>query len=86
MRLIVVTPARPVIDSEADSVVAPGAEGEFGVLPAHESYLAPLKDGRVSWIEDGSERSIAITGGFAEVGAEHVTILADDTEGDAEAD
>jgi F-type H+-transporting ATPase subunit epsilon len=80
LRLTVVTPARPVVDAEVDSVIAPGAEGQFGVLPAHESYLAPLQAGLVQWVEGGSANSIEITGGFAEVGEERVTILADGTD------
>jgi len=76
-QLSVVTPARPVVDCAADSLVAPGAEGEFGVLPGHEPFLAPLAAGVLRFQTGGRTQSIEITGGFAEVTATRVTILAD---------
>lgn len=77
LRLAIVTPARPVIDVDVDSVVAPGAEGEFGVLPGHELLLAPLQAGVVRYSEAGTESRVAVDSGFAEITGESVTILAD---------
>jgi F-type H+-transporting ATPase subunit epsilon len=77
LRLRVVTPARPVADVEADTVVCPGSEGQFGVLPGHEPFLAPLAEGNVEWDERGRRRRVAIAGGFAQVTADAVTVLAD---------
>jgi len=79
-QLSVVTPARPVVDCAADWLVAPGAEGEFGVLPGHEPFLAPLAEGVVRFAIAGRSRSLRITGGFAEVTGTRVTILADAAE------
>ena len=76
LRLTIVTPARPLIDSDVEQVVAPGSEGEFGVLPGHAPVLVELKPGVVRWIESGRHRRAAITGGFAEVTLERVTVLA----------
>jgi F-type H+-transporting ATPase subunit epsilon len=76
-QLSVVTPARPVVDCAVDSLVAPGAEGEFGVLPGHEPFLAPLAAGTLRFESGGRTQSLKITGGFAEVTATRVTILAD---------
>lgn len=75
LRLSVVTPERPVVDAEVDSVVAPGAEGEFGLLPAHEAYLAPLREGLLSYQTGGETHRLEVSGGFAEVSADQVTIL-----------
>jgi F-type H+-transporting ATPase subunit epsilon len=76
LRLCVITPARPLVETEVDSVVAPGREGEFGVLPGHELFLAPLRPGVVRYLAGGREQRLAVSGGFAEVTQESVTVLA----------
>ncbi len=73
LSLSVVTPSGLVVETEASWVVVPGAEGEFGVLPGHESFLAPVHGGVVRY-DRGSGR-VAVSSGFAEVTAERVTIL-----------
>jgi F-type H+-transporting ATPase subunit epsilon len=83
LALSIVTPARPVVETDVDSVVLPGSEGEFGVLPGHEALLAPLREGLVVYQEAGRQVRIAITGGFAEVTQTHVTVLADSASGTA---
>jgi F-type H+-transporting ATPase subunit epsilon len=75
-RLKVVTPERALIDTEVDSVIVPGSEGEFGVLPGHELFLAPLLPGVVEYAQGGERRRLAVSGGFAEVTQERVTLLA----------
>jgi len=77
LALSVVTPARPIIEVMVDSVVLPGAEGEFGVLPEHEAFLAPLKEGTLVYQTSGRGHRIEVTGGFAEVTQTRVTVLAD---------
>ena len=76
LRLSIVTPARPLVDADVEQVVAPGSEGEFGVLPGHSAFLIALKPGVVRWTEAGRSRRAAIGGGFAEVTQERVTVLA----------
>lgn len=76
LRLSIVTPARPLVDADVEQVVAPGSEGEFGVLPGHAPILVELKAGVVRWIESGRARRVAISGGFAEVTQDRVTVLA----------
>ena len=73
LELSIVTPAGPVLDSSAEWVVVPGAEGEFGVLEGHESFLAPVQPGVVR--HDGGSGRVAVSSGFAEVSAGRVTIL-----------
>ncbi len=76
LRLSIVTPTRPLVDAEVETVTAPGAEGEFGVLPAHAPHLMPLDPGVVRYVAAGNELRLAISGGFAEVTGERVTLLA----------
>ena len=75
LRLSVITPARPVVELDVDHVVAPGREGEFDVLPGHELFLAPLRPGVVRFGSAGREQRLAVSGGFAEVTHDSVTVL-----------
>lgn len=81
LRLAIVTPARPIVEADVDVVVCPGAEGEFGVLPGHEPFMAPLRAGVVRYESGGRQSSVNVTGGFAEVTHERVVILADGSPG-----
>jgi len=77
MLLEIVAPTRQVVRSEhVDEVIAPGSEGEFGVLPGHTPLLAMLKVGRLSYREAGEWHHVAIDWGYAEVGPDRVIILA----------
>ena len=80
LQLYVVTPAQPVVDAQVDSVVAPGTEGEFGILPGHECLLAPLQEGVLEYTQSGRVIRMRITGGFADVQPDRVTVLADGAE------
>ncbi|MHC1744441.1 MAG: F0F1 ATP synthase subunit epsilon [Syntrophobacteraceae bacterium] len=74
--LEVVTPERTVLSEMVDIVVAPGEEGEFGVLPNHIPFLTKLKVGELRFRVGSNTRFVAIMGGFAEVLPDHVTVLA----------
>lgn len=74
--LEVVTPEKTVLSEMVDIVVAPGEEGEFGVLPNHIPFLTKLKVGELRFRVGTNTRFVAIMGGFAEVLPDHVTILA----------
>jgi F-type H+-transporting ATPase subunit epsilon len=76
LALSIVTPTRAFVETDADSVYAPGSEGEFGVLPGHAPLLAALKPGVVRYTEGGRTRRVAIGGGFAEVSQARVIVLA----------
>jgi F-type H+-transporting ATPase subunit epsilon len=79
--LEVVTPDQSVVSEEAQIVVAPGEYGEFGVLIGHTSFLAALKTGMLRYKDSsGSERIVFVSGGFAEVLPNKVTILAESAE------
>ena len=80
IRLELVTPERLLLSEEVDEVVAPGYEGEFGVLPEHTQFLALLNIG-VLWYRKGSEvKKVALGGGFAEVNHDRVVVMAETAE------
>jgi F-type H+-transporting ATPase subunit epsilon len=75
--LEIVAPSRQVVRSEhVDEVIAPGSDGEFGVLPGHTPFLAMLKMGMLSFREAGEWHHVAVDWGYAEVGPDRVIILA----------
>jgi len=79
--LEVVTPQKVIVSEEAEMVVAPGSEGEFGVLKGHTTFLTSLKLGTLRYKDvNGKERVLFINGGFAEVLPDKVTILAESAE------
>jgi F-type H+-transporting ATPase subunit epsilon len=79
--LEVVTPQKAVVSEEVQSVVAPGSEGEFGVLKGHTTFLTSLKIGSLRYKDaSGKERYVFINQGFAEVLPDKVTILAESAE------
>ena len=79
--LEVVTPQKAIVSEEAEIVVAPGTEGEFGALKGHTTFLTSLKTGSLRYKDaTGKERFLFINGGFAEVLPDKVTILAESAE------
>ena len=86
MLLELATPVRMVVTAEVDEVVAPGSEGYFGVLPGHAAFLTTLGSGEVSYRSGPREHYLAVAGGFAEVRADHVIILAEHAERPEEID
>jgi len=72
-----VSPDRLVFSDAVDQVDVPGTEGDFGVLAGHAPYVATLKPGIVTVHRGGENRRIVVVGGFAEVNAKGLTILAD---------
>jgi F-type H+-transporting ATPase subunit epsilon len=75
IRLRVVTPTRVMLDEEVDEVTAPGALGEFGVLPNHIAFLSLLESGEMSYKQGAVRRYLAISGGYAEVLNDVMTVL-----------
>ena len=80
MRLRIVTPLRPIVDADVTDLVAPGSEGEVGVLAQHVTFLGSLKPGILSYTEGGTRKRIVVSGGYVEVRQDVVTVLADDAE------
>jgi F-type H+-transporting ATPase subunit epsilon len=77
----IVTAEKIVYSAEGiDEVVAPGADGEFAVLPQHAAFITTLAPGEMRIIRGGDEEVMAVTGGFFEVRNDRVVILADAAE------
>ncbi|MEW6441705.1 MAG: ATP synthase F1 subunit epsilon [bacterium] len=75
--LDLVTPEKPLFSGPVLELVAPGILGEFGVLPGHANLLAELGVGRLRYRTESGERTLAASGGFAEVTGQKVTVLLD---------
>ena len=86
IRLRVVTPSRMLLDEEVDEVTAIGELGEFGVLPNHIAFLSTLVPGEMSYKQGASKRVLAVSGGYAEVLDNVMTVLAPAAEFAAEID
>jgi len=80
MQFELATPTRLLVSSEVDEVVAPGTEGYFGVLPGHAAFLTTLTAGDLMYRRGRDEHHLAVIGGFAEVNADHMIVLAEAAE------
>jgi len=78
--LRLVTPSRTLLDEEVDEVTAPGALGEFGVLPNHIAFLTLLEIGEMSYKQGAERQRLAVNGGYAEVLDDVMTVLANAAE------
>ena len=78
LHLEIVTPQGQIFNDDVSSVVLPGSEGEFGVLPNHASLISLLKAGIID-IEDKHKKHdvVAINWGYAKIDEGKVVILAD---------
>jgi len=77
-RFELVSPERLMFSGEVLSVIAPGTEGEFMVLPGHAPLMSVLKPGLVT-VEENETKSLRlfVRGGFADVSSDGLTILAE---------
>jgi F-type H+-transporting ATPase subunit epsilon len=75
LELVIVTPEGQAFHEKVESVVLPGTEGDFGVLPGHEPFLTALRIGPLEIVRDGQRRFAAVSRGFAEVLDEVVTVM-----------
>lgn len=74
----IVSPDRLLMAAEVDMVVVPGAEGDFGVLPAHAPMISTLRPGLVEIHDENKDvERIFVRGGFAEVTPQGLTVLAE---------
>jgi F-type H+-transporting ATPase subunit epsilon len=76
IQLEIVTPERRVLAESVDEVVVPSVCGSMGVLPGHAPLLALLDAGEVSYRVGDERRYLAVSGGYAEVLRDAVSILA----------
>jgi F-type H+-transporting ATPase subunit epsilon len=85
-KLDIVTAERVVFSDEVDEVVAPGVEGQLGILPHHAPLMTTLLPGELLVKKGGEEISLVVSGGFIEVRPDRIIILADAAEREEEID
>ena len=72
-----VSPEKLVYSGEVEQVDVPGAEGDFGVLAGHAPLVTTLRPGILTVHGSGGAQKIVVLGGFAEMSAQGLTVLAD---------
>ena len=77
IKLEIVTAERSVFSEDVDIIIAPGIEGELGILPRHAPLMTALKEGELRARKGDEEYSMCISGGFLEVRPDRVIVLAD---------
>ena len=80
LRLDIITAERHVFADDVNAVVAPGIEGQLGILPHHAPLMTILQPGELLIRKDNEETYMALTGGFLEIRPDKVVILADTCE------
>jgi F-type H+-transporting ATPase subunit epsilon len=80
LKLDIVTAERVVYSEDVDAVIAPGVEGQLGILPHHAPLMTMLQAGELVARKGGQEEIMAISGGFLEVRPDRVIVLADQAE------
>ena len=80
LNLRVLAPDQSVYDGSADEVILPSTTGQLGILTGHVSMITALDAGVLRLREGNAWQSIALTGGFAEVEANEVTVLVNGAE------
>ncbi|MEP7039274.1 MAG: F0F1 ATP synthase subunit epsilon [Acidobacteriota bacterium] len=84
LNLEIVTPEKKVLSEAVESVTIPTASGEVGILSNHAPLISSLKPGILSYTKGGATEKMVISGGFVEVSADSVSILADVAESSGE--
>jgi F-type H+-transporting ATPase subunit epsilon len=73
-----VSPERALLSGPVEMVTVPGMDGDFGVLKGHAPFMSTLRSGFVEVTRGGGEAlKVFVSGGFADVGAGGLTLLAD---------
>ncbi|MDD5627744.1 MAG: F0F1 ATP synthase subunit epsilon, partial [Elusimicrobia bacterium] len=78
--LELITPERPAFSGDGDFVVLPAWEGEMGVLPGHAPFLVQLQPGEVRFKTGNETKVFAVSGGFAEIHNDKVSLFAETAE------
>jgi F-type H+-transporting ATPase subunit epsilon len=80
IRLDIVTAEKSIYSEDVDMVVAPGVQGQLGILPHHAPLMTMLEPGELIVKKGGDEFYLAVSGGFLEVRPDRVIVLADSAE------
>lgn len=77
IKLEIVTPEKKVFDESVDAVTIPTMKGEIGILPNHAPLISTLKPGILAYTIKGNTEKMVISGGFVEISANKISVLAD---------
>jgi F-type H+-transporting ATPase subunit epsilon len=86
LKLEIVTPEAKIFEGDVDFVQLPGAEGDMGVYPQHETLVTELKAGELHITQKGHVQVLAIGEGFAEITATSIGIITDGAVNEKEID
>src|SRR5690349_3063840 len=76
----IVTPEKRILSAQVDEAIVPGSEGLFGVRPGHTPFLSLVDPGTLTLKDGAKTQTFFVAGGFAEVSADKVIVLADQAE------
>jgi F-type H+-transporting ATPase subunit epsilon len=71
----VIAPDQTILDTAAEEVILPSSSGQLGILTGHAPLISALETGVLRFRKDKAWAAIALTGGFAEVEEDEVTVL-----------
>lgn len=80
IKLDIVTAEKSIFSEDVDMVIAPGVQGQLGILPHHAPLMTMLEPGELVIKKGGEEVYLAVSGGFLEVRPDRVIVLADAAE------
>ena len=74
LHLSIVSPERSIFAGELERVNLPGTMGAFTILPQHAPIVSSLRSGTLFYVENGTEKSLDIQGGFVEMSDGQVSV------------
>jgi F-type H+-transporting ATPase subunit epsilon len=77
LTLELVTPIKRVVAGQADMIILPAAQGEIGVMPGHDLYMALLQIGVLKMIDGNDTKYYFVAQGYAEISQDRVRVLAE---------
>ena len=83
MRVTVISPEAAMYDGEADAVTEPAYDGPVGILPHHAPFMTLLGEGSLQVRHGGETRTFQVKGGFLQVVADRVRVVAERVTGEA---
>ena len=80
MKLEIITAESSIFSDDVEGLIAPGSQGELGILPQHAALMTALQSGEISIRKQEGDVYMAVSGGFLEMMDNKVVILADSAE------
>lgn len=75
LNLEILSPTAKLFEGEVSSIIFPGEEGSFGILPNHAPIISTLKKGQIEWVVNNQKEQLSINGGVVEVFNNKVSVL-----------